>query len=136
MGWAASYLGIRYAAHGRTRAGLDCWGLVKLVYAEQRGMVLADFAHVDPENGDAVAAAVDAERVSWAEVNFDQRREFDVVVMIGRIATARGSARPRMHIGVVTPDLKILHCEWPVGVSCVAASHPAVVNRVAGVYRR
>jgi len=39
--WADRYLGIRYVAGGATREGLDCWGLVALVYSEQLGRDVA-----------------------------------------------------------------------------------------------
>ena len=33
--WAGDYIGIPFAAKGRTDAGLDCWGLVQRVLMEQ-----------------------------------------------------------------------------------------------------
>jgi hypothetical protein len=134
--WPSSYFTIPFKPHGRTRQGCDCWGLVRLVYGQQRAMVLPDFAEVSPDDATAVPAAIDGERPHWTPVAFEDRREFDVVVMRARLVRDGKAMSPDMHIGVVTPDLKILHTEWPHGVSCVAADHPSLAGRIAGVYRR
>lgn len=36
--WAEPYLGIPWVLNGEDRTGCDCWGLVRLVLAEQRGL--------------------------------------------------------------------------------------------------
>jgi len=33
--WAGHYIGLHFREHGRTVAGADCWGLVRLVLQEQ-----------------------------------------------------------------------------------------------------
>ena len=136
MTWASNYLGIPFRAHGRTRAGCDCWGLVRLIYQEQLGVALPEFAGVSPDDAAGVAWAIESQRPAWRAVRFDERQEFDVVVMRSRLVVEGRAVAPDMHIGVVTPDLKILHTQLPFGVACVAADHPTLVNRVSGVYRQ
>lgn len=43
MSWLNNYVGIPYAFGGRDKDGLDCYGLAKLVYAEQYGETLPDW---------------------------------------------------------------------------------------------
>ena len=48
--WARRYVGTPHRWHGRDRDGLDCYGLVMLVYEEQYGIRLPDFmAEYEPE---------------------------------------------------------------------------------------
>lgn len=134
--WPSTYFTTPFKPHGRSRAGCDCWGLVKLIYAEQRGIDLPDFAEISPEDEAAIPAAIDSQRAAWTAVAFEQRQEFDLVVMRARIVRDGRGMSPDMHIGIVTPDLKILHTEWPHGVSCLAPDHPALAGRISGVFRR
>ena len=41
--WSDKYLGISWRDGGRDRTGLDCWGLVSLVYLKEFGVNLLDF---------------------------------------------------------------------------------------------
>jgi len=42
--WLNHYVGLPYTPGGRDPRGLDCYGLVKLVYLEQYGEVLPDWS--------------------------------------------------------------------------------------------
>ncbi|NMW23861.1 C40 family peptidase, partial [Rhodanobacter denitrificans] len=58
--WAGPYVGIPYRTHGRDRAGVDCWGLVRLVMAEVFGAELPDYGDTyrDGEDWGAIGDAV------------------------------------------------------------------------------
>lgn len=43
MRWINEYVGIPYRWGGRDESGLDCYGLVKLVYANEYGIELPDW---------------------------------------------------------------------------------------------
>jgi cell wall-associated NlpC family hydrolase len=40
--WTTRYVGLPYRAGGRERDGLDCWGLIRLIYREQLGIDLPE----------------------------------------------------------------------------------------------
>ena len=42
--WTTQYLEIPFKVHGRNETGLDCWGLVCLIYLEQFGIELPSYA--------------------------------------------------------------------------------------------
>jgi len=59
--WCGPYIGLPFADHGRDRAtGLDCWGLVRLVYAEVFGLALPSYSadYTDAHDQASVSAAV------------------------------------------------------------------------------
>jgi len=98
--WAASYIGIEYADRGRTReGGLDCWGLVRLVYAERFGVILPSFAesYTGREDRAGIAAAIvgTASGSDWAPA--DRPRLGDVLSF--RVGRDEG------HVGMVLGGL-------------------------------
>ena len=40
--WANKYVGLPWAWKGRTSEGVDCYGLLRLVYRDERGIALPE----------------------------------------------------------------------------------------------
>jgi len=40
--WSTHYIGLPYLIGGRTKEGLDCWGLLRLFYLEQKATLLPE----------------------------------------------------------------------------------------------
>lgn len=143
--WAASYVGLPYRDRGRARDGLDCWGLLCLVYAERCGIVLPafdglgwhDFAAAAADRAGAAALArfmanhmegwapipaMPRERASWPAL-----RECDAIHL-----TTMGEP---VHCGVVLAPPWFLHIEE--GIDSCIEDWTAIRfrNRVAGFYR-
>jgi cell wall-associated NlpC family hydrolase len=81
--WAGSYLQIPFLEHGRTRAGLDCYGLVRLVFQEQRGIELPSLTHgyATTTDADEILTLFRGELLAhWQEVPTTQARLFDVAI--------------------------------------------------------
>lgn len=105
--WAVAYVGLPFVVHGRDRAsGVDCWGLVRLVYADRYGIELPSWAdgYLDLSDRDGIGAALAAERQVWQAV--DRPAEGDVVLM-------RAGTLP--HVGVWLTPRRMLHTRERVG---------------------
>jgi cell wall-associated NlpC family hydrolase len=118
---------------GRQIGGLDCWGLVRLVFLEETGIELPsygevsalDLSGVSVEVGQGVASDV------WGRVA--DLRPLDVAVMCARVSGQRVPA----HCGVMVSDTMLLHIEKTTHSVCVPITHGSVKFRLQpfGFYR-
>lgn len=135
--WAADYLAIPYLAGGRSEAGCDCWGLVRLVHQRQRGVLLPLHAEIQGEDLRAVARAM-MEGSAGAAASPWQRAEYparhDVVLMSGS-ARGAGGGRIPVHCGVMVDDRLMLHIERDCDAVVVPLDDPTVARRIMGVFR-
>jgi cell wall-associated NlpC family hydrolase len=109
MNWWSSYIGIEFKDRGRDRSGLDCWGLVKLVYEELRGIHLPNYGGVSADDLAAIAAEIDAGKhtINWLPIEQGREESYDLAVM-----SAVGLGRAgQLHVGVVTTPGHVLHIE-------------------------
>ncbi|MFH2146294.1 MAG: NlpC/P60 family protein [Candidatus Omnitrophota bacterium] len=99
----SKYLGIPYAHRGRTMAGLDCWGFLKLVYADM-GIRLFDvedlqYARTWGQKGkDYFKENYDND---WQRVSESQI--FDAVLFLNSCGVAN-------HAGMVLSNRRFIHC--------------------------
>jgi len=127
--WSAAYVGVPWVARGRDRDGLDCYGLVRLVFAEQRGVELPEYeGYVSARERAEIAAMIEgaAGSVDWRKI--DRAEAFDVAVFrTGRLAS---------HVGVMIDARRMLH---------VADGREAEISRIdigqwstrlIGIFRR
>lgn len=99
------YIGIPFLDHGRDRDGCDCWGLVRLVYAEQMGITLPDLgdayseAYARGEVDEAVDSTVGQE---WnVDVTGQPWRPLDVMIF--------SRAGVECHVGLYLRPGEMLH---------------------------
>ncbi len=139
--WVAGYIGIPFLDLGRDRTGCDCWGLVRLVLAEQVGIQLLSLATCYGSEGNAagVGDAIETERRSsaWDRINTGEERPFDVVEMSGaaRIPGSGWVFGP-LHVGIVVAAGWLLHVER--GTAAVLARYredQVIRRRVLGFWR-
>jgi len=105
---AAQYIGLKFCAGGRSReTGVDCWGLVRLYYEEQKGIILPDLPGIT--NADILGISrtiVQESHGPWKEIS---RPEDGCAVGM--------SLRTLLHhvgIWIEVDGGKVLHC-WEGG---------------------
>ncbi len=113
--WVRDYLGIPFKAQGRTRGGLDCWGLITLVYLEQFYIELPDYLdHYDAESPPA--------QLKWLFFSGLQEPVWSPVepadVEAGTMVLLRIFGQPS-HCGVMIGPGEMLH-SWKGSDSCVS----------------
>jgi hypothetical protein len=142
--WVSSYLGLPYAQNGRDRSGIDCWGIVRLVLAEQAGLLLPDYGEVDGLDLLAVARAMrqQSQAGPWQPVERIADRPFDVVWLRAVSRDGERLVNLPSHCGIVTRPGFMLHIERatdsamvPYRAGAGVLPHPRIVHRVLGVYR-
>lgn len=127
MDWVNRYIGLRFVDGGRARAGVDCWGLVRLVYASELAIELPEYGEISAHDLIAVARNIDAGKdgETWQPVEITDLREFDICVMkylgLKRIG----------HVGVITKQQRVLHIEDGIDAMQVPLNHVTIKGRIA-----
>jgi cell wall-associated NlpC family hydrolase len=131
MMWSDGYLGLPFLKGGRDRTGLDCYGLVRLVWQEQAGFAMPRF-----DEWDRRQEVLAREAKAFAAVSKGQERALDAVLMNadllieGSSGSRKWQRRP-VHLGVIAAPGFVLHIEEG-RLSCV---EPLNDLDVAEIYR-
>ena len=99
------YIGIPFKDCGRGFDGLDCWGLVRLVWKEEKGFVMPDMGDAYSSafaRGEVGETAQALEAGNWnRDVTAEPRRELDVLVFsFGTLD---------LHVGLWVGEGEMLH---------------------------
>lgn len=99
--WYNDYVGIPFLDKGRTKAGSDCWGIVRLIYDEQFNIKLPSFADADYDYTDdsRVEELFASNREGWEVTDNPKPGSIVLFRILGREA----------HVGVYIGDDKFIH---------------------------
>lgn len=133
MDWAAAYVGLPYRLGGRTPNGIDCWGLVLLVWREVFGIEGPGMDGVTWRPGeprDAVRSVADtmaATAAGFAPVPAGQEQAGDAILI-------RMRGHP-LHCAVVVEPGLMLHAVE--GADSAVERYRSIMweKRVLGFYR-
>lgn len=128
-GWAPSYVGIPYRALGREReTGLDCWGLVRLVYADRFSITLPSYLdeYDDSADRDATSGAIVRRRADeWREAPHAQVGDVVLLRLLGR----------ECHVGVYVGNGYTLHARAGVNSCIEHMQNRKWAPRISGYWR-
>jgi len=129
--WVEKYLSIPFRDGGRSKRGVDCWGLVRLVYSQELKIELAEHADIPAKNLIAVARAISTEKdgEEWFPVAREDLKEFDIVVM------TQYGGKTAAHVGIYVSPGKVLHSETGCNTVLIDTTHVTVRERIKWLRR-
>ena len=128
--WWARYIGTPFKDGGRDADAVDCWGLVRLVYAAELGIDLPVYGEISARDLMRIARAMGARKDDgWNTIT--EPRAFDIVLM----RSGRGGGDSVIHVGVMADARRVMHVEATVATTIVPLSHFSVAGRIVGFRR-
>ena len=123
--WSRKYVGIPYKAHGRGMEGVDCYGLLKLVFQSEFGIEIPDYLYAENFTADAFSGGMNDS--CWEQLVAGREQLGDVVLMMVK-------GKP-FHVGMILEPVRMLHVLRTGLSSCIERyDSPRWSNRVAGFY--
>lgn len=120
------YVGLPWKTMGRDHSGVDCWGLVRLFYLQEKGVELPAYGGIGQgiSQNKALAKEIHERMNHWQPV--EQPRLGDcVLINIGGNPT---------HIGIVVDRQRMLHVALKANSVIEKFTSPKWASRIEGFY--
>lgn len=128
--WAAQYVGLPYRKHGRERDGVDCWGLLCMIWREQLGGPLAAYEGVDWYTGQR-PEVIGSDALAYAS-QYTQVALGDEQLGDGLLLRMRGHP---FHVGLVLAPGYMIHTHESAGSVIERYRSLQWEKRISAVYR-
>lgn len=128
MSWTDAYMDLPYKIDGRDRQGVDCWGLVHLVYRERLGVILPDIEGGHEACGgdwSRVAKILEEGARRWTPV--DRPQAYDAILMRRGVLAC--------HVGLCAGGSMMLHINEGINSSVESFKGLRWGKRIVGFYR-
>lgn len=132
MHWTNRYVGIPFANVGSSQEGCNCWGLVRLVLANE--CLISDlpaYAEISAEDVAATARQMAHDRTAAPWLAVAQPKPFDVALMYAM----HGKVRIAGHVGIMSSQTHVLHVWRATAAVHMPISHHRVRHKLIGFYR-
>lgn len=137
MSWTDVYIGLPFVDGGRDRAGVDCWGLLRLIYREVLAIELPGYDGVPAAESAAIEGLIARGQADWR----------CIATAAGlRDGAAWGRARPfdgllirqaghDAHVGVLVRGTRFIHAPLNRSVRLERGDDRQWRHRIVGLYR-
>jgi hypothetical protein len=132
VNWAAKYVGIPFVDGGCSYAGCSCWGLVRMVLQNERGIELPSYGEIYASDLLAAARRIRHDSISGTWLNVVTPKPFDVAVMY---AMHGEKEKVIGHVGVMSSETDLLHVWKETDAVNMSVTHPRVRYKIVGFYR-
>jgi hypothetical protein len=123
---ARNYIGIPFKAHGSDREGLDCFGLIRLVYKEAFDIKIDPVPYPDPQDLSENAVWIKDTQKDWTETNDPEPGDLISFKILGH----------ESHLGIVyDPGKTFLHSDSSAGVVIERMKSIMWSKRIGKFYR-
>ena len=126
--WVAQYIGLAFTSLGRTReSGVDCWGLVRLVYREQFAIELpsGEGTYENTRENEKLSEIIERDNEIFDPVTAPLT--FDLVLL-------RLMGFP-CHVGIIAAPAMMLHCRSGAGTAVERIDGIKYERRITGYFR-
>jgi len=104
------YIGIPFKYGGRDKNGVDCWGIVVLIYKNELGIELFDMANYDPsiKSSSKFYQSISDFHNLWEkiDINTNTLKVYDIILF----SLDNENKEIPTHIAVYTDFNRIIHC--------------------------
>jgi cell wall-associated NlpC family hydrolase len=122
--WVNDYIGIPFLTNGRTREGVDCWGLYRLIVSERFGITLNDFDYSSADARDEVNSLLHSEN-DWKRVQHPIEGDAVLFKVAGALS----------HIGMIVCSGAMVHARAGQASCIERLDSPTWARRIDGFYR-
>lgn len=121
------YIGIPFKEFGRSITGCDCWGLVKLFYLREFGIILPGYADEYKSSVDniSIQQTINTHKTEWIKTEEQE---------IGNVILLRTGAF-LTHVAVIVEPNKMLHTALGVNSCIERYNTPIILPRIEGFYQ-
>jgi len=123
----SKYIGIPFEDKGRTAEGLDCWGLLCLIFKEQFNIFIPTFEYSTATNFSEVGKLIEDNIHVWIKIEPDTRKVGDVILL-------RLLGYP-VHVGILVDRQRMIHVFKGTNTCLQRINSIVWKKRIQGIYR-